>query len=171
LLPGDPLLLLSCVIPLSSVAVKRSLLGTNPFDPNPEILGSDDYQLWLSLHQTTEMHFIPENLLSYRLHERQMSGSYVTQLQRADLVLKNNQAELERLYGRAAYRLAVALISVRKTFVAGHRLRAGFSLLALPFRLADRERRSLWQYLRYGVLLRARTMFVRRVRPHPRPQA
>jgi hypothetical protein len=164
------LLLLSCVIPLSSVAVKRSLLGHNPFDPNPAILGSDDYQLWLTLHQTTEMHFIPEALLSYRLHEGQMSGSYVTQLQRAERVLSNNQQELERLYGRAAYRLAVALIQIRKNFVDGHPVRAGVALLALPFRLANRERRSLFQYLRYGVLLRARTLFVRRMRPSTRAQ-
>lgn len=165
LLPGDPLLLLTCVIPLSSVVVRRTLLGDNPFIGDIGILGSDDYQLWLKLHQTTEMHFLPEKLLLYRLHPDQISGSYSTQLQRVERMLANNQDELERHYGRSAFKLAMALIRVRKEFAAGHPLKAAGRLLSLPFSLANKERRSFWQYMRYGAARRAHSMLVRKIRP------
>lgn len=59
----------------SSVVVRRSLLDAyGAFDPDPDLYGSLDYELWLRLIAHTVFARIDEPLLSYRVHARQMSA-------------------------------------------------------------------------------------------------
>jgi glycosyltransferase involved in cell wall biosynthesis len=59
----------------SSVVVRRELLERHgAFDPDPELWGSLDYELWLRLLPHTQFAYVGEPLLAYRVHERQMSA-------------------------------------------------------------------------------------------------
>ena len=59
----------------SSVVVRRELLVAHgAFDPDPELWGSLDYELWLRLLPHARFAYLPEPLLLYRVHERQMSA-------------------------------------------------------------------------------------------------
>lgn len=61
-------------IPSDSVLLRRELLVTyGAFDPDPELWGSADYELWLRLLPRTRFAFIAEPLLLYRAHGMQMS--------------------------------------------------------------------------------------------------
>ena len=59
----------------SSVVVRRELLDTHgAFDPDPELHGSLDYELWLRLIPHAAFARIDEPLLAYRVHPLQMSA-------------------------------------------------------------------------------------------------
>src|SRR5205085_9410361 len=59
----------------SSAMVRRDLLETyGAFDPDRGLWGSIDYELWLRLLPHTEFAYVPEPLVLYRVHERQMSA-------------------------------------------------------------------------------------------------
>jgi glycosyltransferase involved in cell wall biosynthesis len=59
----------------SSVLIRRALLDEHgAFDPDPELWGSPDYELWLRLARVTDFRYIDEPLLLYRVHPGQMSA-------------------------------------------------------------------------------------------------
>jgi glycosyltransferase involved in cell wall biosynthesis len=59
----------------SSVLIRRELLAEHgAFDPDPELWGSPDYELWLRLAQVTPFRYLDEPLLLYRVHRAQMSA-------------------------------------------------------------------------------------------------
>jgi teichuronic acid biosynthesis glycosyltransferase TuaG len=85
--PADELLVLSNYIPLSSVVVRRSLLGVDPFDARRDLRAVEDYFLWLQLNRRTPFHFIPRPLLYKRIHSANISGDRTIQLQRLHAML------------------------------------------------------------------------------------
>ncbi len=76
---GDPLarLVEDNFVYSSSVVIRRALLDEHgSFDPDPALFGSPDYELWLRLAPVTELAFLSEPLLVYRVHGGQMSARY-----------------------------------------------------------------------------------------------
>ena len=163
--PGDPLLLLSCVIPLSSVAVRRDVLADDPFLGDRDILGIDDYRLWLRLNRDLPMHYVPEPLLFYRQHGAQMSVSYQTQLSRLERVFRRDQPQLISTYGAKTFDLAMALVRMRQRLAGKEPGSALLTLLAALRGLDKAGRRSLYRYLRFAALQRARIALLTRLRP------
>jgi glycosyltransferase involved in cell wall biosynthesis len=62
------------IVPFSSVAVRRSLLGEHGAFDQSLTMGID-WDLWLRLSCETEFDFTPERLFVYRLHAKQMSNN------------------------------------------------------------------------------------------------
>lgn len=62
----------------SSVIVRRSVLGQLRFPADPRFRGVEDYALWLRLAAETEIRFLPDRLVRYRLHEGNMSTALRT---------------------------------------------------------------------------------------------
>jgi glycosyltransferase involved in cell wall biosynthesis len=61
----------------SSVALRRELLEQHgAFDPDPELRGSPDYELWLRLAPHTEFAYVPDPLVVYRVHSGQMTSDF-----------------------------------------------------------------------------------------------
>jgi glycosyltransferase involved in cell wall biosynthesis len=59
----------------SSALIRRSVLAEHgDFDPDPELWGSPDYELWLRLAPVTDFVYVDEPLLLYRVHAGQMSA-------------------------------------------------------------------------------------------------
>lgn len=57
----------------SSALVRRDVLGQSRFPESAALRGYDDYLLWLELATRTAVGFIPQALLRYRVHERNLS--------------------------------------------------------------------------------------------------
>jgi glycosyltransferase involved in cell wall biosynthesis len=77
----------------SSVLMRRELLDRHgPFDPDPALHGSPDYELWLRLAPRTRFGLVPEPLVGYRVHPAQMSGA-VSAMERGALVALARAAE------------------------------------------------------------------------------
>jgi glycosyltransferase involved in cell wall biosynthesis len=113
----------------SSVLVRRGLLDEHgPFDPDPGLGGSPDYDLWLRLAPHTRFASLAQALLLYRVHGAQMSGD-------ARAMQESALAALQKLRERdpdAARREAAAFalaVGIRRQ-LAGHRGRGRRELLA-----------------------------------------
>lgn len=95
----------------SSVLVRRAILDEyGPFDPDPVLDGSPDYDLWLRLAPRTEFAFIDEVSLLYRVHAQQMSTNRRAMALGALAALERAQSRDPELVARAraSYRLGVA---------------------------------------------------------------
>ena len=57
----------------SSALVRRDVLGESRFPESAALRGYDDYVLWLELATRTAVGFIPQPLLQYRVHDRNLS--------------------------------------------------------------------------------------------------
>jgi glycosyltransferase involved in cell wall biosynthesis len=78
----------------SSVLVRRSLLAEHgAFDPDPELYGSPDYELWLRLAPVTPFVYVGEPLLLYRVHAGQMTADWARTC-RGTLAALERQPEL-----------------------------------------------------------------------------
>jgi glycosyltransferase involved in cell wall biosynthesis len=72
-------LLFQNFIVCSSVVLRRELLDVHGvFDTDPRLRGTEDYDLWLRLEPHTELAFIDEPLLAYRVHGEQLSEARAT---------------------------------------------------------------------------------------------
>jgi len=84
---GTELLVLLNYVPLSSVMVRRDLLGEHAFDPRRDLRAVEDYLLWLQLNQRTAFHYIPQPLLYKRVHADNISADREQQLRRIHILL------------------------------------------------------------------------------------
>lgn len=75
----------------SSVLLRRDLLARHgPFDEDPCLRGTEDFELWLRLSPHTTFAYVDEPLLVYRLHDsnlgqgKQMGLGYVTVMEKME---------------------------------------------------------------------------------------
>lgn len=109
----------------SSALVRASLLDrTQAFDPDPELGGSPDYDLWLRLAGTTRFSLVEEPLVLYRVHPGQMSGASA-RMQRSALVAVQKLAARSTDVDRADVALALGM----RRQLAGERGRGRRDLL------------------------------------------
>lgn len=95
----------------SSVVIRRSLLDEHgPFDSDPVLDGSPDYDLWLRLAPRTEFAFVDDVLLLYRVHGEQMSANRRAMARGALAALEHARSRDPELVARwrMSYRLGVA---------------------------------------------------------------
>jgi glycosyltransferase involved in cell wall biosynthesis len=114
----------------SSALIRRSLLDEHgPFDPDPALWGSPDYELWLRLAPVAEFRHVDEPLILYRVHPGQMS------------------ADVRRisLGGLAALEKARAL---RPELAGGPAFDRRVGMLRCLARLPGRGRPELWRAIR-----------------------
>lgn len=78
-------LLKSCDIGLSTVIVKRSILGLNPF---PNITSKEDYILWLKLIKKYPFGYIPKKFSQWRKLKNSLSGNFIKKIFNGFLVYK-----------------------------------------------------------------------------------
>jgi hypothetical protein len=153
----DPLMLFTNPLARSGSVVRREVLEHDPLDERKEVLGGDDYRLWLRLNRAHELHFLPAKLLYYRVHQGQMSHRYVEMLDRWDEILRSEEHALITEYGINALRTARGLIEVRRRYVQGDNLGATLKALRVVACATSVQRRTLIEYLRYGLLQRLKS--------------
>lgn len=71
-----------------SVMMRRAFLENNHIKYDETFLKAQDYDLWARCIELTDIHILPEVLVCYRIHEKQISSgsSYTIQQQYADRV-------------------------------------------------------------------------------------
>jgi glycosyltransferase involved in cell wall biosynthesis len=91
----------------SSVLLRRELLARHgPFDEDPQLRGTEDFELWLRLSPHTELAYVHEPLLVHRLHARnlgqgkQMGLGYVTAMEKIARLYPSRVAGLGVPYWR-----------------------------------------------------------------------
>lgn len=78
-------LLKSCDIGLSTVVVKKNILGTNPFQ---NISSKEDYVLWLKLIKKYSFGYLPNKLSKWRKLKNSLSGNFVKKISNGFLVYR-----------------------------------------------------------------------------------
>jgi glycosyltransferase involved in cell wall biosynthesis len=97
----------------SSVIVRRELLEQHGvFDPDPELYGSPDYELWLRLARHTEFAYVDEPLLAYRVHGGQMSADEARMI-RGTIAALRKSAPRGRTLRRRLLRLRLQRLRAR----------------------------------------------------------
>lgn len=89
------LLLSGCFIVLSSVLLRRELLGTTLFAE--QLPGAQDLDLYLRLADRSHFHFVPEPLILYRIRANAISDPQTTryrQLEQHYLLIKRETAKM-----------------------------------------------------------------------------
>tara|TARA_B100001059_G_C17829753_1_gene583815 strand:+ start:1339 stop:2133 length:795 start_codon:yes stop_codon:yes gene_type:complete len=83
--------LLSLTSPIvnSSVLVQKSLISKIMFNESISFRASEDYQLWIQIYDTSKPFYIIEELVTYRIHENNISNNFIANLNRCLLVFKN----------------------------------------------------------------------------------
>jgi glycosyltransferase involved in cell wall biosynthesis len=133
----------SCLITSAVLVRKEHLLRVGGFSENPDIVTSEDYDLWLKLaKKKTSFHFINEVLGEYEVHEANASKAALRHMNSALAVLEKHFASLKKvnIWDRLMLRRARALLfygAARSFQKNGQRTEAmrffGKSLLTFPF--------------------------------------
>lgn len=69
LLRGNP------IVCSSVVATREAVVAAGGFDEDPELIASEDYDLWLRMAQREPIAYLPEPLTFYRLHAGSLSAN------------------------------------------------------------------------------------------------
>lgn len=88
------------VLPVSSVLLRHSDATSGcRFDENPDILGLEDYEMWLQLASRNAKFFgIKEKLVGYRHHHEQMSRRIVS-MQRSAMTVRQKYRSIAQAAG------------------------------------------------------------------------
>ena len=65
--------LFSCQFPHPTVLIRKKVLKDNKLEYNEQFSTAQDYELWSRMIKITEFNTLPEILLKYRTHEKQIS--------------------------------------------------------------------------------------------------
>lgn len=147
----DPFLLFSNIIGVSSVVVRRDLLREDPFSLMKEVRAVEDYRVWLELNLKTEVHYLSDSLFFYRIHNNQLSNSYVFMLDQMENVLAVDGIGLAERHGESLISLAREVINVRRKLVQG-KYRDALAAFRVVFKsMGRRERSTFLEYVHYGL--------------------
>jgi teichuronic acid biosynthesis glycosyltransferase TuaG len=159
--PRDPLLVLSNLLPLASVALRRTVVLEQPFDEDPAMRGSEDYILWLKVNAEHELHYLADPLLLYRCHPDQIHRDGLEQLRKWRTILGDD--DVISAYGDGIVRLGLELIELRSSYRRAD-IGDGVRRLARLTRwLFTSQRSALLAYVRYGLVRRAWTLLRQRL--------
>lgn len=153
---GDPFLVVSNIVALGSVAVKRAVVGEILFSEDPDLRAVEDYHLWLQLNAQHPFDYISDPLLLYRCHSEQIHRDYAEQVRKREKILGDPM--IARSYGDGTVELARALIELRKRYTQQGLFAALRSALGLTRWLRTPQRDTFLYYLRFGLLQRAKTL-------------
>jgi teichuronic acid biosynthesis glycosyltransferase TuaG len=133
----------SCLITSAVLVRKEFLMRVGGFSEDPDIVTSEDYDLWLKLaKEGLRFHFIEEILGEYQVHEANASKAALRHMNTALAVLEKHCASLDKItiWKRLMLRRARALLfygAARSFQKNGQRTEAmrffGKSLLTFPF--------------------------------------
>jgi glycosyltransferase involved in cell wall biosynthesis len=159
--PRDPLLVLTNILPVASVAVRRTVVLAHPFSEDPAMRGAEDYILWLKINASHELHYIGDPLLLYRCHPGQMHRGGLEQLRKCQAILSDD--DVISAYGAGIVRLGLELIELRSAYRRAD-IGDGVRCLACLTRwLFTAQRSALLAYVRYGFVRRGWTLLRQRL--------
>jgi glycosyltransferase involved in cell wall biosynthesis len=159
--PRDPLLVLTNLLPVASVAVRRTVVLEHPFSEDPAMRGAEDYILWLKINAVHELHYLADPLLLYRCHPGQMHRDGLEQLRKWRTILGGD--DVASVYGDEIVRLGLELIALRSAYRRADIGDGGRRLARLMRWLLTSQRTALLAYVRYGFVRRVSTLLRQRL--------
>ena len=82
----------------SSVLIKKTLISKVMFNELIDYRAVEDYQLWIQIYQNSNPYYIKKELVSYRVHDNNISHDFLESLRKCLLIMKNlNSKNTEQL--------------------------------------------------------------------------